>query len=35
MMKYIKKAFKWYITKSAETYSWMPTGTLPPNIFNH
>lgn len=33
-MKYIKKALKWYISKAAETYAWMPTGTLPPRVFN-
>ena len=35
MMKYIKKALKWYINKAAETYAWMPPEMLSPNIFNH
>lgn len=35
MIKYIKRAFKWYIYKAAETYAWIPTGTLPPNIHNN
>lgn len=25
----IKKAVKWYLRKSAETYVWTPSGTVP------
>lgn len=29
MIELIKKAARWYFRKVAETYAWMPTGTLP------
>lgn len=34
MIGLIKKAARWYFRKAAETYAWMPTGTLPydPNL---
>lgn len=33
MVKYIKKAVKWYFHKAAETYAWMPSGMIPnPNL---
>lgn len=33
MFELIKKAARWYFRKAAETYAWMPTGTLPsPNL---
>lgn len=25
----LKKAIKWYFKMSAETYTWLPTGTMP------
>lgn len=31
-MKIIKKLFKWYFRKAAETYAWTPTGTIPVSI---
>lgn len=34
-MKYIKKLFKWYFNNSAANWACLPTGTLPPNIFNN
>lgn len=29
MLKYIKKAIKWYLNKAAETYAWTPSCTIP------
>ena len=29
MVKFLKKAIKWYIRKAAETYAWTPTGCIP------
>lgn len=29
MVKLIKKAFKWYFSKSENTYSWIPSCTFP------
>lgn len=29
MMKFIKKALKWYFMKAAETYAWTPSCTVP------
>lgn len=26
MIKFLKKAVKWYFQKSANAYTWMPTG---------
>lgn len=26
MIKFLKKVAKWYFSKAAETYAWMPTG---------
>ena len=34
MIKYIKKLFKWYLNNSVENWACLPTGTLPPNIYN-
>lgn len=28
MIKFLKKVMKWYFTKTAETYAWMPTGCI-------
>lgn len=32
MKKFIKKAFKWYLEKCAESYVWTPSGMIPPDI---
>lgn len=29
MIELIKKAARWYFRKAAETYAWMPAGTIP------
>lgn len=29
MIKFIKKALKWYVTKAAENYAWTPSCTIP------
>lgn len=29
MMKYIKKALKWYFRTAAEVYTWTPSCTIP------
>lgn len=29
VLKVIKKAVNWYLIKSAETYAWTPTCTIP------
>lgn len=29
MIKWLKKAIKWYFKKSSETYAWMPSCTIP------
>lgn len=29
MIKAIKKAVKWYLEKSANTYTWVPSGMVP------
>lgn len=31
MVEFIKKAARWYLKNASETYTWMPTGTLPYN----
>lgn len=29
MVRFLKKAIKWYFKKAAETYAWTPTATIP------
>ena len=29
MIGFFKKVVKWYFKKVSESYTWMPTGTLP------
>ena len=32
MIKFLKRAAKWYFTKAAETYACTPTGMIPVSI---
>lgn len=29
MIKFLKKAIKWYCVRSAENYVWFPSGSIP------
>lgn len=29
-LKLLKKGAKWYFEQVAKTYTWLPTGTIPP-----
>lgn len=31
MIEILKKAARWYFTKSAKSYTWLPSGMLPYN----
>lgn len=33
MVELIKKAVKWYFTKSAKSYTWLPSGMFPCNPY--
>lgn len=30
VLKLLKRGAKWYFEQGAKTYTWLPTGTIPP-----